>query len=106
MDEPVRVSGTRVGWPESECDALIAASIAGWTPERIKRLVEKLHARRQAKSAALAARFKEAQTTSRGGMKTRNDLTLVEHDQPRANSGGDDMDEGPPTRIVREATAR
>jgi hypothetical protein len=34
-------------WPSSECDALIAAEIAGKTPDEIRALVRQLEANRQ-----------------------------------------------------------
>jgi prophage regulatory protein len=43
---PVRISERSVGWPESEIQALLAARIAGWSDERIKRLVAELVGKR------------------------------------------------------------
>jgi prophage regulatory protein len=46
MTRPVKLSPRAVGWPATEVLAVNAARIAGETDDRIKRLVERLHAER------------------------------------------------------------
>jgi prophage regulatory protein len=44
---PVHLGPRAVGWPDYECDALIAARIAGKTEDEIRTLVTKLEAERK-----------------------------------------------------------
>lgn len=43
---PVPIGPRSVGWPDSEVASLIAACIAGRSPDEIRALVHKLHAAR------------------------------------------------------------
>ncbi len=43
---PVRLGPRAVGWPASEIDALIRATIAGASDDELRRLVERLHSAR------------------------------------------------------------
>jgi prophage regulatory protein len=52
--KPIKVGERAAGWPEHEVDALIAARVAGASPDQIKRLVEKLHEQRTAGMPVLA----------------------------------------------------
>lgn len=48
MTSPVKLSKRAVGWPAHECEAVIAARVAGHDDDAIRQLVERLHAQRQA----------------------------------------------------------
>lgn len=54
MTPPVSLGGRSVGWPESEIDAINAATIAGKSESEIKTLVKKLVAERQGLCEVLA----------------------------------------------------
>ena len=51
---PIKVGERAAGWPEHEVDAIVAARVAGASPEQIRRLVEKLHEQRTCAMPALA----------------------------------------------------
>ena len=44
---PIKLSARAAGWPEYECDELIAARIAGQSDAEIRKLVDRLHAARK-----------------------------------------------------------
>ena len=44
--KPVQIGQRSVGWPSDEVQAINAARIAGQTDEQIRRLVDRLHAKR------------------------------------------------------------
>ena len=46
--KPVRIGDRAVGWPSQEVQAIVAARIAGKTPEQIRELVCKLERARKA----------------------------------------------------------
>ncbi|MEN8131867.1 MAG: AlpA family phage regulatory protein [Pseudomonadota bacterium] len=43
---PVRIGKKMSGWPDTEVDAVIAATVAGYPPERLRDLVSRLVAER------------------------------------------------------------
>lgn len=47
MTRPVKLSRRAAGWPSEEVRAVIAARIAGASEDAIRKLVDKLHAKRQ-----------------------------------------------------------
>ena len=51
---PVHLAPRAVGWPSGECDAILAARIAGRPDDEIKRLVIALEAARQDAGVAAA----------------------------------------------------
>lgn len=42
----VKLGARAVGWPKSEVEAIVAAHVAGWDEDRIRTLVDRLHASR------------------------------------------------------------
>lgn len=44
--KPVKIGQRAVGWPEHEVQAIVAATITGYTPDQMKELVKQLHADR------------------------------------------------------------
>lgn len=45
---PVKIGGARAaGWPEHEVDQIIAARIAGYSDDQIRKLVQRLHEQRK-----------------------------------------------------------
>lgn len=44
--KPVKIGQRAVGWPEHEVQAIVRATIAGYTPDQMKELVKQLHADR------------------------------------------------------------
>lgn len=53
--KPVPIGARAVGWPSEEVKAINAARIAGQSDEKIRELVQHLHAKRSEKLAALMA---------------------------------------------------
>jgi prophage regulatory protein len=51
---PVRLGPRAVGWPSSECDAILAARIAGKTDDEVRALVSALEASRRDAGGAAA----------------------------------------------------
>lgn len=47
LTKPVALGARAVGWPSIEIEAIIAARIAGKSPEEIRELVAKLHTARK-----------------------------------------------------------
>ena len=45
---PIRLSARAVGWPSSECEAILGARVAGKTDDEIRALVVTLEAAREA----------------------------------------------------------
>ena len=44
--KPVRIEQQTTGWPDYEVQAIVAAQVAGQTPEEIRTLVNQLHTQR------------------------------------------------------------
>ena len=53
LTKPVSIGARSVGWPRGEVQAVLEARIAGCTDEQIRALVDRLHAQRQERVAAL-----------------------------------------------------
>lgn len=53
--KPVPIGQRAVGWPDDEVKAICAARIAGQSDEQIRELVNRLHAKRAERLAALMA---------------------------------------------------
>ena len=53
--KPVSIGQRAVGWPDDEVKAICAARIAGQSDEQIRELVNRLHAKRAERLAALMA---------------------------------------------------
>lgn len=62
-----------VGWPDYEVETIVAAQVAGQTPDQIRELVQQLHAQRAERFKALLV---PAQTTSASPVPT-NVVQLV-----------------------------
>lgn len=50
---PVKIGAQITGWPDYEVEILVAAKIAGQTPDQIRELVNNLHAQRIERFKAL-----------------------------------------------------
>lgn len=53
LTAPINISARSVGWPRGEVQSILEARIAGHTDEQIRVLVDRLHAQRQERVAAL-----------------------------------------------------
>ena len=53
LTKPVSIGARSVGWPRGEIQAVLEARIAGCTDEQIRALVDRLHAQRQERVAAM-----------------------------------------------------
>ena len=53
LTQPVKISARSVGWPRGEIQSLLQARIAGASDDQIRSLVDRLHAERQERAAAL-----------------------------------------------------
>ncbi len=53
MTKPINIGVRSVGWPSGEIQAVLEARIAGCTDDQIRSLVDRLHAHRQERVAAL-----------------------------------------------------
>lgn len=53
LSKPVKINVRSVGWPRGEVQAVLEARIAGHSGDQIKALVQRLHAQRQERAAAL-----------------------------------------------------
>lgn len=53
LTQPVKISTRSVGWPRGEVQAVLEARIGGASDEQIRALVNRLHAQRQERAAAL-----------------------------------------------------
>lgn len=53
--KPVPIGQRAVGWPDDEVKAICAARIAGQSDDQIRELVNRLHAKRAERLAALMA---------------------------------------------------
>ena len=55
------VGSRAVGWPDYEVETIVAAQVAGQTPEQIRELVDRLHTQRAERFKALLAPAQTAQ---------------------------------------------
>jgi prophage regulatory protein len=53
---PVRIGVRAIGWPSLEIDAIVAAYIAGYDNDRLRALVDRLHAARAGALESVMAR--------------------------------------------------
>lgn len=53
MPKPIRLGHRASAWLESELDAMVAARAAGFDEEQLRSLVDRLHAQRKERAAAL-----------------------------------------------------
>jgi len=53
LTKPINIGVRSVGWPRGEVQAVLEARIAGCSDDQIRALVDRLHAQRQERVAAL-----------------------------------------------------